>query len=542
MRLFTKTLLSFAAVILFESLFTALFATNTIEATNRNDARRELESEARATYDNFNAWKRRIWKDLIALSKDERVLSAASLDNRSERATRISRYLERSFFRTGYDVVFLSILPEGYTNIIPIGYNTFSLSDLQSLRSERGQPYVEVGTIGHIMAIIGVLRIPAGSGGSVEVFIVKRVDRQFCESIASSRNAFCSFYVDGSPFDGGGAEAASGTLPVALSPQDSYGEAYRQSAASGWYNIAVQRVPNVAASLQGRSVVMATFVSNLRYENRLRSVREIVILVSAATAVLMLLLSLVLTSNITVPVRRLLGAMRRFQHGEYVAASPEGSSVEISELLSGFNEMAAKLHQDRLSMDRYLKEITFLNEYNERVIESIRSGIVVLNEAGLVQKANAAFAAMVAKRPEEVYDRSLELLEPELFGGIVAEGIEDIRQGRTELRGSVRRTRGRHVFEIKLYPLHPESISGPCILVIDDVSRKMELEEKIFQAEKLSSLSMLSAGVAHEINNPLSSIMTHVQNLIFDEQDQEKQVSHLGPRFYVFFFRPSVLS
>ena len=59
----------------------------------------------------------------------------------------------------------------------------------------------------------------------------------------------------------------------------------------------------------------------------------------------------------------------------------------------------------------------------------------------------------------------------------------------------------------------------------DDISAKTELEEKIFHAEKLASISMLSAGMAHEINNPLASILTNVQNLIDEEKDPGRSVS-----------------
>ncbi len=61
--------------------------------------------------------------------------------------------------------------------------------------------------------------------------------------------------------------------------------------------------------------------------------------------------------------------------------------------------------------------------------------------------------------------------------------------------------------------------------MVDDISAKTELEEKIFQAEKLSTISMLSAGMAHEINNPLGSILTNVQNLIDEETSTERRVS-----------------
>ncbi len=66
---------------------------------------------------------------------------------------------------------------------------------------------------------------------------------------------------------------------------------------------------------------------------------------------------------------------------------------------------------------------------------------------------------------------------------------------------------------------------GRCVIELNDISRKVELEEKILQAEKLSSLSFLTAGIAHEINNPLSSILSNVQNLQSGIVPKENKIS-----------------
>ncbi len=112
---------------------------------------------------------------------------------------------------------------------------------------------------------------------------------------------------------------------------------------------------------------------------------------------------------------------------------------------------------------------------------------------------------------------------------MIADKIFSIFRREREFYSEVKRSLSGRVYEIRLYPFYSsegelQEASG-CVFMAEDISEKTELAEKILQAEKLSTLSMLSAGMAHEINNPLSSILTNVQNLIDDEASSERKVS-----------------
>ncbi len=57
------------------------------------------------------------------------------------------------------------------------------------------------------------------------------------------------------------------------------------------------------------------------------------------------------------------------------------------------------------------------------------------------------------------------------------------------------------------------------LLVFDDITARVQLETQLLQAEKLSSLGLIAAGVAHEVNTPLTGISSFTQMLI-DETGQ----------------------
>lgn len=67
-------------------------------------------------------------------------------------------------------------------------------------------------------------------------------------------------------------------------------------------------------------------------------------------------------------------------------------------------------------------------------------------------------------------------------------------------------TLGNNVFTVRSFRMRPDADEGGCVLVIRDITAEREMELRIIQSEKLAALGQMIAGVAHELNNPLSAI------------------------------------
>jgi C4-dicarboxylate-specific signal transduction histidine kinase len=80
--------------------------------------------------------------------------------------------------------------------------------------------------------------------------------------------------------------------------------------------------------------------------------------------------------------------------------------------------------------------------------------------------------------------------------------------------------RKRGYFQIVARPIHPPEGEPQILLLLQDVTEIKKAEEQLMQSEKLTALARLSAGVAHEIGNPLTSISSYVQ--ILKEMDQDE--------------------
>src|SRR5438270_6571341 len=60
------------------------------------------------------------------------------------------------------------------------------------------------------------------------------------------------------------------------------------------------------------------------------------------------------------------------------------------------------------------------------------------------------------------------------------------------------------------------------LIIVDDITERIQLETQLSQAEKMSSIGLLAAGVAHEVNTPLAVISSYAQMLLKQVKEDEK--------------------
>ncbi|PUA30809.1 MAG: PAS domain-containing sensor histidine kinase [Cellvibrio sp. 79] len=152
--------------------------------------------------------------------------------------------------------------------------------------------------------------------------------------------------------------------------------------------------------------------------------------------------------------------------------------------------------------------------YLQSMINSMPSIIIGVTAHGEVTHWNAAAENTFEIFSNEALGRNITELLP-LFPVTIDVIRASIRGGDPY---SIQHTQHqedekKRYFEITLYPLISSSEQG-AVIRVDDVTMKVTIENLMIQNEKMYSLGEVAAGIAHEINNPLSVILQNVQNIV----------------------------
>ncbi len=188
--------------------------------------------------------------------------------------------------------------------------------------------------------------------------------------------------------------------------------------------------------------------------------------------------------------------------------------VELLETLGGYLGIAIQNGRLYASLQQKMAEYERLKDFNENIVESINVGVMALDMEDRIESWNAQMEVMYAMPRWQTLTQPVPSIFPQEF---VEEfyrvrqnsGINNLYKFRLKTPAGETRT-----INVAIAPLVTRKFQVIGRLVImDDITERVELESQLSQSDKLSSIGLLAAGVAHEVNTPLAVISSYTQML-----------------------------
>jgi two-component system, NtrC family, sensor kinase len=244
--------------------------------------------------------------------------------------------------------------------------------------------------------------------------------------------------------------------------------------------------------------------------------------------------------------------LSRTVEGEYLSSV----DIELAVTLAGYVGIAIENAALYRSLQAKVEEYERLKEFSENIVESINVGILAADLEDRVESWNTQIEHLSGVPRSQALGRRLA----ELFPADLCEQFDHVR-GETGIH---------HIYKFVLKPVAATAAAGvnghgvngnggsgsngvsggnglpalfreatlniaiaPLVskdqeqigrlIIFDDVTDRAELEQRLVQADKLSSIGLLAAGVAHEVNTPLAVISTYAQMLAKQVADDSQK-------------------
>src|ERR1700691_5432325 len=188
--------------------------------------------------------------------------------------------------------------------------------------------------------------------------------------------------------------------------------------------------------------------------------------------------------------------------------------MELLETLGGYLGIAIQNGQLYASLQQKVAEYERLQDFSENIVESINVGVMAVDMEDRIESWNAQMEVMYAVPRWQTLTQPLKAIFPVEFAQEFdrmrqSAGIHNLYKFRLKTPAGEVRT-----VNVAVAPLVTRKFQVIGRLVImDDITERTALEAQLSQSDKLSSIGLLAAGVAHAVNTPLAVISSYTQML-----------------------------
>jgi two-component system sensor histidine kinase AtoS len=224
----------------------------------------------------------------------------------------------------------------------------------------------------------------------------------------------------------------------------------------------------------------------------------------------------IMASRITQPLGQLANATIAAAEGDLNQRLDIHTRDEVEDLANSFNTMISEILDQRVQLEQRFTEILELKAYNDIVLASMTNGLITLDLDSRIVSANGAAESILGLEGRHWQGISFRDLWPEdnSFVRLLLKCLQSqIPCRNQEISLDTGEGEQRTLMVNTSFLEDGRGGKMGVLVVMNDITEVKALEAQMRQSDRLAALGTLSAGLAHEIRNPLSAIKTFVQLL-----------------------------
>jgi two-component system, NtrC family, sensor kinase len=199
------------------------------------------------------------------------------------------------------------------------------------------------------------------------------------------------------------------------------------------------------------------------------------------------------------------------REGDYLSSE----DIDLLQTITGYVSIALENARLYESLESRAHDYQTLRDFSQNIIESINAGVLACNLEGKVEAWNSALERLYGLSRTEALGRTLDgIFPPQLMLEIsrVADPHHTLNLYKFRMRNAQDKPL---ILSLSAVPLigKEDQVIGR-LLIFNDLTERVNLEDQLMQAEKLSSIGLMAAGIAHEVNTPLAVISSNAQMLM----------------------------
>jgi PAS domain S-box-containing protein len=188
--------------------------------------------------------------------------------------------------------------------------------------------------------------------------------------------------------------------------------------------------------------------------------------------------------------------------------------IKFIESITPFVSLATENAQLWEELRKRAEEMERMKEFNEEIIENLKVGVVVVDEEERIRSWNSTAETLFATSRNQAIGKYLrDVLDPSVYSQLFTTPSKEYYPFQSRIVININSE--RKIYEVlrsSLLTRNNEYLGT--IFIFEDITERLTMENQLMISEKLASLGLLTAGIAHEINTPLTGISSYVQLLI----------------------------